>query len=179
KGFSAWCVSQQVSSLPAEAEAVAAYLKDRMNAGIKVSSIAVTLAAIDHWHREAGLLSPCDNDGVRAVLRGIRRTIGTAPKRKAPATAERMSAILAHIPSDIRGCRDRALLLLGMAGALRRSELVALDIEDLAFTDNGLDVIIRRSKTDQEGQGTTIAVPHGQNLMPVEAVRAWISAADL
>src|SRR5690606_14511586 len=76
-------------------------------------------------------------------------------------------------------CPVRALLLLGMAGALRRSELVALDVEDLVFTEDGLDVHIRRSKTDQEGQGMTIAVPRGQNLMPVDAVQAWIASAGL
>ena len=81
--------------------------------------------------------------------------------------------MLAHVDArTLRGKRDRALLLLGFAGALRRSELVALDLEDLTETDKGLDVIIRRSKTDQEGAGQAIAIPHGTTLRPVAAVKA-------
>jgi integrase len=79
----------------------------------------------------------------------------------------------------MQGKRDRALILLGMAGAFRRSELVALDVEDLAFTDKGLDVTIRRSKTDQEGQGYTGAIPTGESLRPVAAVRASLDAAAI
>src|SRR5690606_26556954 len=67
----------------------------------------------------------------------------------------------------------------GMAGALRRSELVELDLEDIVFTESGMDVMIRRSKTDQEGRGVVLAIPHGQNLMPVQAVQNWISEASI
>jgi integrase len=79
--------------------------------------------------------------------------------------------------TDIKGLRDRALLLLGFAGAFRRSELVALDVADLQFCDSGLRAIIRKSKTDQEGQGATIAIARGSVACPVDAVRAWIKAA--
>ena len=112
-------------------------------------------------------------------MRGIRRTIGTAPVQKQPATAERLSAMLAHIPADLHGKRDRALLLLGMAGAFRRSELIGLDVEDLTFTEKGMDVTIRRSKTDQEGQGHLVAIPAGECLKPVAAVKAWLEAAGI
>jgi integrase len=90
---------------------------------------------------------------VRATLRGIRRTIGAAPARKAPVLAE---AARAMALSEPEGLRDRALLLLGFAGAFRRSELVALDVADLEDTEDGFKIIIRRSKTDQEGHGVTI-----------------------
>jgi integrase len=82
-------------------------------------------------------------------------------------------------PTDLRGLRDRALLLLGFAGAFRRSELVALDVADLDFCDGGLRVIIRKSKTDQEGQGATIAIVAGSIACPVKALRAWIVAASI
>src|SRR5690606_20413566 len=74
---------------------------------------------------------------------------------------------------------DRALLLVGFAGAFRRSELAALTVDDLTFGADGVDVLIRRSKTDQEGQGQTVAIPHGLHLKPVEALRDWLSAAAI
>jgi integrase len=86
-------------------------------------------------------------------MRGIRRTISTAPVKKAPATAELIAAMLATCRTTIRGVRDRALIAFGFASAMRRSELVALQFEDLTETSEGYRVLIRRSKTDQEGQG--------------------------
>jgi site-specific recombinase XerD len=121
----------------------------------------------------------CASEGIKAVLAGIRRSVGTAVTRKAPATAEAIRAIIAEMPSDLRGLRDRALLLLGFAGALRRSELVALNIEDLEETAEGLLVRIRRSKTDQEGAGDFVSIPHGSRLRPVAGVKAWLQAAGI
>lgn len=103
---------------------------------------------------------------------GIRRSIGTAAIRKAPATADVIRNIAADMSGDLRGIRDRALLVLGFAGALRRSELVALEVADLEETAEGLLVKIRRSKTDQEGGGDFVSVPHGSRLRPVAAVKA-------
>jgi site-specific recombinase XerD len=177
--FSAWCSLKGVSSLPAEPEAVASYIVGMKDAGRKASTIAVALAGIRHMHKAAGFISPTEHDAVKEVSRGIRRTIGTAPTQKQPATAERIAALLSHMAPDMQGLRDRALIALGMAGAFRRSELVALDVQDLAFTDRGLDVTIRKAKTDQEGQGALVAVPHGRSIEPVRLVRAWIDAAAL
>jgi site-specific recombinase XerD len=84
-----------------------------------------------------------------------------------------------EIPTDLRGLRDRALLLLGFAGALRRSEVVALNVEDLKETSEGLHVNIRRSKTDQEGAGDSVSIPHGYRLKPVQAVKDWLQAANI
>jgi integrase len=83
------------------------------------------------------------------------------------------------VPEGLKGFRDRALLLLGFAGAFRRSELVALDVADLEETEDGFKIIIRRSKTDQEGQGETIAIARGVTTCPVKAVKAWLQAADI
>jgi hypothetical protein len=80
---------------------------------------------------------------------------------------------------DLKGIRDRALLLLGFAGAFRRSELVALDCKDIEESETGLKVTIRRSKTDQEGEGATIAIVRGSIACPVEAVKAWRDAAGI
>jgi integrase len=87
--------------------------------------------------------------------------------------------MLQDMPEDLRGLRDRALLLLGFSGALRRSDLVALDISDLEETAEGLHVRIRCSKTDQEGAGDFVSIPHGSRLRPVAAVKVWLEAAGI
>ena len=87
--------------------------------------------------------------------------------------------MLALCPDSMIGKRDRALLALGFAGAFRRSELVALQVADLAETPDGLRVLIRRSKGDQEGQGQEVAIPRGYRLRPVEAVQTWLAAAEI
>jgi integrase len=88
--------------------------------------------------------------------------------------------MLEHVPADtLIGKRDRALLLLGFAGAFRRSELVALTVADLIEAEGGFRVLIRRSKTDQEGQGQEIAIPAGGKLRPVEAIKTWLAAARI
>ena len=127
----------------------------------------------------AGHEPPTNQEGVKAVLRGIRRTIGAAREGKAPATADVLKQMLALCPDTLAGKRDRALLALGFAGAFRRSELVALEVADLAETPDGLRVTIRRSKTDQEGQGAEVAIPRGYRLRPVEAVQTWLAAAEI
>lgn len=178
-GFKRWADQAGYCAFPASADTVIAYLIHKTKEGSKPSTLAVILAAIRHLHREAGSASPTEDERVKAVVRGIRRTVGTAPKQKQPATAERMSAMLAHVPDTLAGKRDRALVLLGMAGAFRRSELVALDFEDIEFSDAGADVRVRRSKTDQEGQGCVVAIPHGVSLKPIAALAEWIAAAGI
>jgi site-specific recombinase XerD len=178
--FSAWCAARSAAALPALPETVAAFLAAEADAGAKPSTIARRAAAIRYAHALAGHEPPTGTEAVKATIRGIRRARGTAPAQKAPATAARIAEMIATIPAEtLRGRRDRALLLLGFAGAFRRSELVALRVEDLAETPEGLRVIIRRSKTDQEGGGHEIAIPRGARLRPVEALRAWLAAAGI
>jgi site-specific recombinase XerD len=177
--FAAWCHARGASPLPAHPGLVAAYLSDLAQAGRKASTIGRRAAAIAHRHKLAGLEPPTSAEGVKAVLRGIRRTIGTAPDRKSPATADVLTAMLRLCPNTLAGRRDRALLALGFAGAFRRSELVALEVEDLTEAPDGLRVRIRRSKTDQSGEGHEIAIPRGYRLRPIEAVQAWLAAAEI
>src|SRR5215813_2275979 len=112
-------------------------------------------------------------------MRGIRRSLGTASQKKAPATADRIVAMARAADDSLKGLRDRALLLVGFAGAFRRSELVALNIEDLEETDLGFKVTIRHSKTDQEGAGQTVAIMKGSATCPVAALRTWITASGI
>ena len=172
--FRSWCEMRHVSALPATPQTVAAFLAAETNRGSKPSTIGRRLAAIRYAHKLASHEPPTNSEVVKATLRGIRRTANNTPARKTPATADRIVAMVNKTGSDPKGLRDRALLLLGFAGALRRSELVALNVEDLQFCEGGLRVTIRKSKTDQEGVGATIGIVSGSIACPVDAVRTWI-----
>jgi integrase len=165
--------------LPALPGHVAAYLTGLADHGRKASTIARRAAAIGWRHKEAGLEPPTGHAGVKAALQGIRRQIGVAKQGKAPATADVIGQMLALCPDNMIGKRDRALLAFGFAGAFRRSELCALHVADLTETPDGLMVLVRRSKGDQEGQGQEVAIPHGYRLRPVEAVQTWLAAAEI
>jgi site-specific recombinase XerD len=177
--FLEWCGRRGVIALPASPETVCAYLAHLVEIGCKASTISRRIAAIGYAHKLAGHNSPARAEIVNATVRGIRRTIGTAVHRKTPVTAERVRAMSAAMPDRLIGLRDRALLLLGFAGAFRRSELVALNVSDVQETADGLRVRICRSKTDQEAQGTTIAIVHGSVACPVRALKTWLSAASI
>src|SRR5437764_1740519 len=178
--FRRYCEARNVSALPAAPEAVAAYLASGASRGIKPSSIGRRVAAIRYAHKLAGCDTlPTDSEAVRAVVRGIRRSVGAARARKAPIMAETVRAMAEATPDTLRGARDRAILLLGFAGAFRRSELVALNVSDLEETEDGFRVTIRKSKTDQEGQGQTIAIIRGSAACPVRAVKGWLAAAGI
>ena len=111
------------------------------------------------------------------MRRDVRRTLGTAQRQVRPVTVPELRSMLAGLRTDRRG-RDRALLLLGFAGALRRNELVGLDVADVTEGADGLTIHLRRSKTDQEGAGRTIGSPYGSNLATC-SVRAWRAWLDL
>jgi site-specific recombinase XerD len=176
--FKAWCDAKGVSSLPAAPETVAAYIAAEAQTA-KPSTISRRVAAIRYAHKLAGIQTPTDAEGVKATMRGIRRTFGSARNKKAPAVAAKMLGMVATAPDSLTGLRDRALLLLGFAGAFRRSELVALDVVDLEETETGMLVTIRGSKTDQERQGETIAIARGDIACPVKALREWLDAAGI
>ena len=177
--FTAWCGARGVASLPATPQTVQVFLASQAIGKTKASTLGRRVAAIRYAHKLAGIESPTNSELVKAELRGIRRTIGAAPEQKDPATADRVVSMVAAIPDALAGLRDRALLLLGFAGAFRRSELVALTVADLTEAPGGMRVMIRRSKSDQEGAGQEIAIPAGGKLRAVDAVRAWLAAAGI
>ncbi|MGI4953303.1 MAG: site-specific integrase [Janthinobacterium lividum] len=163
-----------METLPADPRAVAVFLSAEAQAGSAPLTVGRRLAAIGWMHRRAGLQPPQAREGAAAILEvmaGIRRSHGIAPARKHAADADVLRAIAGD---DLRSVRDRALLAFGMAGAFRRSELVALRLADLEQVPEGLRVTIRRSKTDQDGAGATIAIPEGRRLRPKALLNAWI-----
>jgi site-specific recombinase XerD len=178
--FAGWCASHGLAPLPALPETVARFLSFEAGRGIKPSTLIRRVAAIRMFHEASGNPSPTQHRGVKAAMKGIRREKGSAQRKKAPATAGRVAAMVAHCDLDtLTGLRDRALLLLGFAGAFRRSELVALRVDDIERTPEGIKVSIRRSKTDQEGMGQVVAILNGAHLWAVDALMAWLSAAGI
>jgi site-specific recombinase XerD len=181
EAFGAWCAESGLCSLPAEPGTVALYVAHMADAGRKAATIGRALVAISQAHKLAGYDSPRGHRAVREVMAGIRRTIGTAQKGKAPLPVAVLSAAASEGREDRIGLRDRALLVVGFAGGFRRGEIVSLDVADLDFRAEGLVVTLRRSKTDQEGEGRTIALPYGSNpgTCPVRVLRAWLDAAQI
>lgn len=177
--FTSWCSDVQAAPLPAAAATVARYLAALADQALAPSTIERRAAAIRYAHKAAGHEPPTNTEAVKAVMRGIRRTLRRRPTRKAPAVAAAIAAMLAQLPDTLAGLRDRALLLIAFAAALRRSELVALYISDLSRHAGGVMLHIRASKTDQEGRGADIPVPNGVRLKPVAALEAWLAAAAI
>ena len=178
--FSAWCVARGFDPLPAQPMTVILYVTD-LAERCKVSTITRRLSAISQAHKIAGHESPTVNVQVREVMKGLKREKGTAREKRTAILLEDIQAIVDHLPANLLGARDRALLLVGFAGAFRRSELAALDVDDIEFTDDGLVVTVRRSKTDQEGRGEKVGITYGSNLAtcPVRSLKTWIEASGI
>lgn len=180
RDFCGWCESHGVEALPASPESVASYIAECAGR-LKVGTIQRRLNAISEAHKAMGAESPTSAGIVRATLKGIRRTLGTAPMQKAPAVTDDIRAMVESTDVGLIGARDRALILLGFAGAFRRSELAGLDVEDCALAKDGLTVTLRRSKADQDGQGRKIGIPYGSNpeTCPVRNLQAWLDLAGI
>lgn len=178
--FEAWCALYGREPLPAVAETVELYLTAHAETH-KPATLARRLVSIARAHKKAGEEPPTRAESVRAVFGAICREMGTAQSAKAPLTVEDVRTILAALPDNLKAKRDRAILLLGLAGGFRRSELVGLNVADLELTEAGYVVTIRRSKTDQKGKGRTVGIPRGahEETCPVRAVEGWLKAAKI
>ncbi|RYC12481.1 site-specific integrase [Nocardioides zhouii] len=178
--FEEWTGRHGASALPAEPVAVAMYVTDLATTH-KPGTLTRRLAAISVMHQRHGLTSPTVDPRVREILRGVRRTEGVAARRASPLGLGELRRMIAHLPDTTAGSRDRAILLVGFAGALRRSELVALRVDDVEWRDEGAVLHIRRSKADQEAAGREVALPRGKDEQscPVDALRSWLAEGDI
>ena len=154
--FNAWCATRGLPTLPADPPTVAAFLSHEADGGIARATIGRRLAAIVYAHRVANLVAPTDQPGgilVETTMRGIRRDQRGAPSgKKRAADGDVLRDMLRAIEGDdLRSARDRALLAIGMGGAFRRSELVAIDLGDVTVVETGLEIRIPVSKTDKYG----------------------------
>jgi integrase len=179
--FTAWCAAHGLSALPATPEVVAVFASDQATAGLNPSTINRRIAAIGHHHRGNGHPAPTalpSAGRLAEVLAGIRAEHGDAKRRKQPADAAALRNMLAAIEgTGLRAVRDRAILAIGMAAALRRSEIVALQVDHVGIVPEGLRLTIARSKTDQARQGAVIAIPEGSRIRPKALLLAWMAAA--
>jgi site-specific recombinase XerD len=180
RAFCAWCETQVLSPVPANPETVAAFIAECAST-LKVGTINRRLNAIAEAHKAVGLESPTHSSIVVNTLKGIRRTKGTAPTQKTAMLIDDIRAMIDVTDAGLIGLRDRALILLGFAGAFRRSELVGLKTDDCVFSKDGLTVTLRRSKTDQAGTGRKIGIPYGSNpeTCPVRNLQSWMEQAGI
>lgn len=164
--------------IPATAECIARYLADRASR-LSPATLARRLAGIGAAHSIAGYLNPTNDPLVGMVLKGIRRKHGVAQQRALSLDPRKLHQACAR-SDGLRGKRDRALVLLGFAGAFRRSELVGLDVEDLSWSDRGLTIRLRKSKTDQAQASRLVAVPWTEEMScAVHAAKEWLAASEI
>jgi integrase len=156
--------------LPATDAQVTCYLAAHATA-LKVSTLTRRLAAISVAHEAKGLPNLAASPLVRATMRGIRRAHGVSQRQAKPLLREDLFVVLAAMGDRLKDLRDLALLLIGFAGGLRRSELAAIDPIDFERVREGIVLTIRRSKTDQDGVGRRIGIPFGRTVhCPVKAL---------
>jgi integrase len=176
--FSEWCQSRGVGSLPAAPATVAAYLAALADSHAG-STLRRRVAAIGRAHSMAGQPWSATHPAIRDTLAGIARRHGTPARRAAALGTAEIRKLVATCTDGLTGTRDRALILLGFAAALRRSELVAVEREHLTVTAEGLRLLIPRAKTDQQGRGAELGIPRGRKpeTCPVRALEAWLQAS--
>ncbi|MBV1800666.1 tyrosine-type recombinase/integrase [Siccirubricoccus sp. G192] len=190
RGYAAWCHSLGREPLAGDPDILAMYVVKRADAGLRLASLRVHLAAIQAAHRLAGIALDLKDPRLAMVLEGVARTKGTRPgKRAAAATPDALRRMLAARPGadTALGARDRAMLLLGFGAALRRAELAALRLgEVVCESGRGVTVLVRRSKTDPRAAGQQVAVwanPAEPGFCAMAALEAWLGfrrrAADL
>lgn len=176
--FQAWCRSHEVDSLPATPETVAIYIADKASS-LAAATISRRLISITEAHKAAGYEnSPAGkrHSIVTETMKGIRRVLGIAQKGKRPLLIGDIRKIAAECPKTAAGHRDRLLILLGFAGAFRRSELANLRVQDLTIYKDGVVVELPRSKTDQEGEGRKVGIARGERAFtcPLRALDTWL-----
>jgi len=194
--FTAWCRAHGFQALPAPPRAVRLFLADLAAQGKAMSTIQGHLSAIAMLHEAKGHVSPRDTPEVRGLLRGLKRTIGKPPVKKAHLTLAQVqelsrwfgdpSSYTRGMPKDapwlpLLALRNRALFLVGFLGAFRRSELVGIDVEHLSWDRRGLEILIPRSKRDQEGHGARTPLRYAANrdLCATSAVLYWLQRSRL
>ncbi len=165
--------------IPCSPQSIADYLASLAETHA-VATIQRRVAAIAKAHRASGFDDPCRSEIVRATMQGIRRTKGTAQREARALQRDDLFAVLERMGDRPIDLRDKALLLIGFAGAFRRSELVGFDCGDVEHVGRGIVLHLRRSKTDQTGQGRKIAIPHGRTRWcPVRHLTDWLAHAGI
>ena len=184
KDFSLFCLKNGFSSMPTEPKILALYLT-LLSATSKFSTLKRRIASISVIHRIKGHYLDTKHPIIMENLHGIKRVKGTAQKSKKPLLINHLKSIINEIDetkySQKKKFRDKALILIGFSGGFRRSELVNIDFDDLEFVNEGVKIFIRRSKTDQSGEGMIKAIPYFENkkFCPVTKLKDWINYSNI
>jgi integrase len=165
--------------IPAPPETLATYLTDHA-VSHKPSTLIRWMVSLGKAHTTQGLPDPTKTELIKIIIKGIKRTHGSQQRQVTPAIREDIISMVNVMGDGVKDSRDRAILLLGFAGAFRRSELVALNIDDIKEVQEGLAVTIQRSKTDQEGSGRKIGIPFARGIhCPVKAIQSWLELSGI
>lgn len=182
RDFCEWCKYHNQKAFPAEPETIVNYINDLAD-NAKANTVARRISALTENFDAAGLRdNPCHFPIVKNALRGIKRMKGTMQHGKAPILFEDIKEMLTYVEGpELQQLRDKAILLIGFYGAMRRSEIAGMDVEDLNFTRLGLLVTLRKSKTDQFDQGQVIAIPYvkEKGICAVTALQKWLDASGI
>ena len=178
RDFSAFCVKNGFTAMPTQPKILSLYLT-YLSKSSKLSTLKRRIASISVIHKLKGHYLDTKNPIIMENLHGIKRTLGSIQKAKKPILINDLKLIIKVINKD--NLRDKALILTGFAGGFRRSELVNIDVEDLEFVPEGVKILIKRSKTDQTGEGIYKAIPYFDNkeFCPVLALRNFIEKKSL
>ena len=177
--FTVFCLKNGLSSMPTEPKVLSLYLTN-LSKTAKFSTLKRRIASISVIHKIKGHYLDTKHPIIMENLHGIKRVMGTHQKSKKPILINDLKLIIKAIDenqkNDLKRIRDKALMLIGFSGGFRRSELVNLDYEDIEFVEEGIKIFIKRSKTDQSGEGNLKAIPYFQNqdYCPVLKLKEWI-----
>lgn len=179
KKFETWCNANNMAAMPASAETVAIYIAS-LGESVSFSTLDSTLAAIEMAHEKSGMAIKGDHSLYRRVRKGIRRTHKeNQTLKQAPAlTVLNLKVACCKLSDSIADCRDRAVLSLAFFGALRRSELASLDIDNLEFSDKGVSVFLLQSKTSDTKEIIYIAHAKDKDVCPVKAIKDWLACLE-
>ena len=182
--FALFCSKNNLQSMPTKPQIMALYLT-HLSKSLKYSTLKRRLASISILHKMKGHYIDTKHPIIMENLMGIKRTIGSHQKGKKPLLINDLKSLIEAIhqskEKDIRKIRDKALVLIGFSGGFRRSELVNIEYEDIEFVLEGVKIFVKRSKTDQSGEGMIKAIPYfdNENFCPVKALKKWIEIIDL
>lgn len=179
--FEAFCKSFDRKALPATQETAGAYFEWLIERGKKVDTVIHHKNAIHRMHAMKGLASPVDNDITRNLLKRLKREYGTPADKKHALTTDEVLKIVGSMTDDFIAVRNQAFILIGFAGALRRSEIAKLECRDMTVNKDGLILTIRQSKTDGQGTGQTVFIPWGKNkkTCPIRALYRWLNVSQI
>ena len=184
KDFSAFCVKNGLNFLPTEPKILSLYLT-HLSATSKFSTLKRRIASISVIHKIKGHYLDTKHPIIMENLHGIKRVKGSNQKAKKPLLINDLKLIINVIneanQSEKKKIRDKTIILVGFSGGFRRSELVNIDYDDLEFVNEGVKIFVKRSKTDQSGEGMTKAIPYFDNktYCPVIAIKNWIDNSEI